>query len=158
MYVTDFDYELPEQLIAQYPTEQRDASRLMVVDPQRQTIVSDQFCHIEDHFQSGDVLVVNNTRVIPARLLGHKESGGKVEVFLVRKLDLPGECWLCLTKSSKNPRPGTKLLLAGDLNATVIVGGESGYRHIRFDYDGDFLALLDEVGKLPLPPYITRDP
>ncbi|MBW2186374.1 MAG: tRNA preQ1(34) S-adenosylmethionine ribosyltransferase-isomerase QueA [Deltaproteobacteria bacterium] len=158
MYVTDFDYELPEQLIAQYPTEQRDASRLMVVDPQRQTIVSDQFCHIEDHFQSGDVLVVNNTRVIPARLLGHKESGGKVEVFLVRKLDLPGECWLCLTKSSKNPRPGTKLFLAGDLNATVIVGGESGYRHIRFDYDGDFLALLDEVGKLPLPPYITRDP
>lgn len=158
MYITDFDYELPEQLIAQYPTEQRDASRLMVIDPQQQEIVSDHFCHIEDHFQSGDVLVVNNTRVIPARLLGHKESGGKVEVFLVRKLDLPGECWLCLTKSSKNPRPGTKLRLAGGLTATVIVGGESGYRHVRFDYDGDFIALLDEVGKLPLPPYITREP
>jgi len=158
MYVTDFDYELPEQLIAQYPTKQRDASRLMVVDPQQQTITADQFCHIEDHFQAGDVLVVNNTRVIPARLLGHKESGGKVEVFLVRKLDLSGECWLCLTKSSKSPRPGTKLMLAGCLNAEVLDGGEAGYRHIRFDYDGDFLALLDEVGKLPLPPYINRDP
>lgn len=158
MYVTDFDYELPDSLIAQYPTQQRDASRLMVLDSQQQSIFSDQFRHIDRYFLAGDVLVVNNTRVIPARLLGHKESGGKVEVFLVRKLELEDECWLCLTRSSKSPRPGTKLLLADELSATVLEGGEAGYRHIRFNYEGDFLALLDRIGKLPLPPYITREP
>ena len=158
MYVSDFNYELPDSLIAQYPTQQRDASRLMVLDPQQQSILSDQFCHIDRYFSAGDVLVVNNTRVIPARLLGHKESGGKIEVFLVRKLELDGECWLCLTKSSKSPRPGIKLLLADELVATVLEGGEAGYRHIRFDHEGDFLALLDKIGKLPLPPYITREP
>ncbi|MCD6527073.1 MAG: tRNA preQ1(34) S-adenosylmethionine ribosyltransferase-isomerase QueA [Desulfuromonas sp.] len=162
MYVTDFDYELPDELIAQYPAEQRDASRLMVLDRQQQKIQSDLFVHIDRYFKCGDVLVVNDTRVIPARLLGHKESGGKIEVFLVRKLDLEGECWLCLTRSSKSPKPGTRLLLADRLKATVLEGGEQGYRHIRFegcfDADGDFLALLDEIGKLPLPPYISREP
>ena len=158
MYVTDFQYELPQELIAQHPCEQRDGSRLMVLDCRAEQIVSDQFRQIDRYFQAGDVLVVNDTRVIPARLLGHKESGGKIEVFLVRKLLDAGECWLCLTRSSKTPRPGTRLLLADELTATVMDGGGDGYRHIRFDVEGDFLALLDTIGRLPLPPYIDREP
>nr|WP_320051028.1 tRNA preQ1(34) S-adenosylmethionine ribosyltransferase-isomerase QueA [uncultured Desulfuromonas sp.] len=158
MYVTDFHYDLPQELIAQHPCEQRDGSRLMVLDCRAEQIVSDQFRQIDRYFQAGDVLVVNDTRVIPARLLGHKESGGKVEVFLVRKLPEAGECWLCLTRSSKTPRPGTRLLLADALTATVMEGGGDGYRHIRFDVEGDFLALLDKIGRLPLPPYIDREP
>ncbi len=165
MYVNDFDYILPENLIAQYPAPQRDASRLMVLDPSAQTINSDQFTNIDSYFTAGDVLVVNDTRVIPARLLGHKESGGKIEVFLVRKLEQSGECWLCLTKASKSPKAGTKLLLHGGLQATVIAGGEAGYRHIRFDQfthgdwaGDDFLAVVEKVGKMPLPPYIDREP
>jgi len=156
MYVKDFDYELPESLIAQYPAAQRDASRLMVVDPQHNTIVAQQFKHIAEYFSAGDVLVVNNTRVIPARLLGHKESGGKIEVFLVRKLEAAGERWLCLTKASKGPRVGTKILLDEGLNATVVASTEGGYREVQFDYSGNFLALVDKIGKMPLPPYINR--
>jgi len=158
MYVSDFDYKLPDSLIAQYPAAQRDASRLMVVDPVQQVIHDDNFSHIDAYFNAGDVLVVNNTRVIPARLVGHKESGGKIEVFLVRKLEQEGECWLCLTKSSKNPRVGTNIILSSELSATVIPGGSSGYRHVCFTCDGDFLALVDKIGKMPLPPYINREP
>jgi len=158
MYVTDFNYDLPQKLIAQHPCEQRDGSRLMVLDCQAEKIVSDHFRQVDRYFQQGDVLVINDTRVIPARLLGHKESGGKVEVFLVRKLAEEGECWLCLTRASKGPRPGTRLLLAEQLTATVMEGGGDGYRHIRFDVEGDFLSLLDKIGRLPLPPYIDREP
>ncbi|WP_321531911.1 tRNA preQ1(34) S-adenosylmethionine ribosyltransferase-isomerase QueA [uncultured Desulfuromonas sp.] len=158
MYVTDFNYDLPQELIAQHPCEQRDGSRLMVLDCQAEKIVSDHFRQVDRYFQQGDVLVINDTRVIPARLLGHKESGGKVEVFLVRKLAEVGECWLCLTRASKGPRPGTRLLLAEQLTATVMEGGGDGYRHIRFDVEGDFLSLLDKIGRLPLPPYIDREP
>lgn len=158
LYVNQFDYNLPENLIAQYPAEQRDASRLMVVDPQQQIVVSDHFSDIGKYFNDGDVLVVNNTRVIPARLLGHKESGGKIEVFLVRKLEQPGQCWVCLTKASKGPRVGNRLVLADGLRATVVATEEGGYRHVSFEYSGDFLALLDKIGKMPLPPYISREP
>ena len=158
MYVTDFDYDLPEELIAQHPCAQRDGSRLMVLDCRTRQIESDQFKRVIDYFHKGDVLVINDTRVIPARLLGHKESGGKIEVFLVRKLPEAGECWLCLTRSSKSPRPGTRLVLADRLKATVVEGGGDGYRHVRFDVEGDFLSLLDEIGRLPLPPYIDREP
>jgi S-adenosylmethionine:tRNA ribosyltransferase-isomerase len=158
MYVTDFNYDLPEELIAQHPCAQRDGSRLMVLDCRTRQIESDQFKRIVDYFHKGDVLVINDTRVIPARLLGHKESGGKIEVFLVRKLPEAGECWLCLTRSSKSPRPGTRLVLADRLTATVVEGGGDGYRHVRFDVEGDFLSLLDEIGRLPLPPYIDREP
>jgi len=158
MYVNEFDYELPESLIAQYPAEKRDGSRLMVVDPQQHTVVAEQFRNIAEYFVAGDVLVVNNTRVIPARLLGHKDSGGKIEVFLVRKLDQDGECWLCLTKASKGPRIGTKILLDEGLTATVVASAAGGYREVKFDYAGDFLSLVDKIGKMPLPPYINRAP
>jgi len=158
MYVKEFDYELPESLIAQHPAGQRDASRLMVVNPQQRTTVAEQFKNIDHYFSRGDVLVVNNTRVIPARLLGHKQSGGKIEVFLVRKLERDGECWLCLTKASKGPRIGTKIVLDEGLTATVIASSDGGYREVEFDYSGDFLALIDNIGKMPLPPYINRAP
>lgn len=158
MYVNEFDYELPENLIAQYPAAQRDASRLMVVNPMQGTIIDEQFKNIAEYFSAGDVLVVNNTRVIPARLLGHKESGGKIEVFLVRKLEREGECWLCLTKSSKGPRVGTKISLETGLSATIVASADGGYREVKFDYSGDFLALIDRIGKMPLPPYINRAP
>lgn len=158
MYVNEFDYELPENLIAQYPASQRDASRLLVVDPQRRTLVAEQFMNIAEYFAAGDVLVVNNTRVIPARLLGHKDSGGKVEVFLVRKLDRAGECWLCLTKASKGPHVGAKILLDEGIIATVAAIDASGYREVEFTYEGNFLDLIDKIGKMPLPPYINRAP
>ncbi len=158
LLVSDFDYHLPEELIAQHPAVQRDASRLMVVDPARQDITSTTFSAISTYFASGDVLVINDTRVIPARLFGRKLSGGKVEVLLVRRLEGDEELWLCLTRSSKGLRVGTRLLLADTLAAEVVEVGSDGYRHIRFDCDGDFFTLLDEIGTLPLPPYITRAP
>ena len=159
MLVTDFDYDLPAELIAQYPAPRRDASRLMVVDPQQQQITSKYFNDLVDYLHDGDLLIVNDTRVIPARLLGKKESGGKIEVFLVRKLNEDRECWLCLTKSSKSPRCGTRLFFGDKLAATVVTVAEQGYRHIVFDCDNKpFLEIVDEIGKLPLPPYISREP
>ncbi|MBN2645293.1 MAG: tRNA preQ1(34) S-adenosylmethionine ribosyltransferase-isomerase QueA [Desulfuromonadaceae bacterium] len=159
MKLTDFDYTLPSELIAQYPTPQRDASRLLVVRRDTGSLQDEPFSQISHYFRAGDVLVVNDTRVIPARLLGRKQTGGQVEVFLVRRLaDQPGQCWLCLTRSSKAPRPGMRLELDQGLTATVVETGEQGYRTIRFDYDGDFLALLEQIGQVPLPPYIQRAP
>ena len=160
MQLSDFDYTLPPELIAQQPAAQRDGSRLMVLDRADKSIASDVFASISSYFVPGDVLVVNNTRVIPARLLGHKESGGRIEVFLVRRLEqYAGECWLCLTRSSRSPRVGTRLVLGGDLHAQVLEGGEDGYRHIRFEYSGpDFIRMLEHKGSIPLPPYIAREP
>ncbi len=160
MLLSDFNYALPAELIAQQPAVQREDSRLMVLKRDGEHIHNSLFRNIEDHFCSGDVLVINDTRVIPARLHGFKASGGKIEVFLVRRLqELSGQCWMCLTRSSKTLRPGTRLKLAQELDAEVLDGGEDGYRCIRFDYSGtDFLAWLEHNGSIPLPPYIEREP
>lgn len=160
MLLSDFDYTLPSDLIAQQPAEQREDSRLMVLERSSGQIVNTRFKEIEEYFDSGDVLVINDTRVIPARLHGTKESGGRIEVFLVRRLeDLPGECWVCLTRSSRAPRPGSRLNIAGDLHAEVLDECEDGYRNIRFEYSGsDFLHWLERKGSIPLPPYIERAP
>lgn len=157
MRLEDFDYQLPPEQIAQYPLPGRDDSRLMVLERGDGAVSTGIFPDLSRFFRAGDLLVVNDTRVIPARLLGAKESGGRIEVFLVRRLAETEEDWICLTKCSKPPRPGARLLLAGGIEGTVLPGGESPYRHIRFSCAGDFLSTLEQAGRIPLPPYIRRD-
>jgi len=157
MHLNDFDFDLPEELIAQQPLADRNRSRLLVLHRSTGAVEIGAFNDIIDYFQAGDVLVVNDTRVIPARLLGRKESGGKVEVLLVRRLAGEAEVWVCLTKASKGPRAGSRLLLGDTLAATVVEGGEEPYKHIRFECDGDFLQQIEQIGRMPLPPYIRRD-
>ncbi len=157
MHLSDFDFELPEELIAQEPLAERTGSRLMILNRETGSLTIGGFSGIVDYFKSGDVLVINDTRVIPARLLGYKESGGKVEVLLVRRLAGTKEVWVCLTKASKGPRVGTRLLLGGTLTGTVVDGGEEPYKHVQFVCEGDFLQQIEEIGRIPLPPYIRRD-
>ena len=157
MLLDDFDFTLPPELIAQQPCEARDGSRLMVVNRSQGLLSTGQFPEILCHLRCGDVLVVNDTRVIPARLLGKKTTGGRVEVFLSRRLAGEAEVWSCLTRSSKPMRTGAKLQLGHDLVGEVLDGGDGQHRLIRFDCSGDFLSLLDKVGHVPLPPYIRRE-
>ncbi len=157
MHLSDFDFDLPDELIAQEPLAERAGSRLMVLNRATGNPTIGGFSKIVDHFKSGDVLVINDTRVIPARLLGLKESGGKVEVLLVRRLAGNEEVWICLTKASKGPRVGTRLLLGDTLTGTVVEGGEDPYKHIQFACEGDFLQQIEQIGRMPLPPYIRRD-
>lgn len=156
MHLNDFDFDLPPEQIAQVPVPHRGSSRLMVLDRASSTASTGTFDGIIEYFRPGDVLVINDTRVIPARLLGTKDSGGKIEVFLVRRLFGEEEQWACLTKSSKPPKVGCRLLLGGEIVGTVLDGGEAPYRHIRFDAPENFLETIERVGHIPLPPYIRR--
>ena len=157
MHLTHFDFELPETLIAQHPPNSREDSRLMVLSRREKEIRAGMFPDILDYFAAGDLLVLNDTRVIPARLLGEKESGGRIEVFLVRRLASHEEDWACLTRCSKTPKAGARLLLGGEIEGTLLAGGEAPYRHIRFRCQGDFTQVLERVGRIPLPPYIRRE-
>ena len=160
MQLADYDFLLPDELIAQTPAAQRDASRLLCLERQPGTIESRQFTDIVDYFKSGDVLVLNDTKVIPARLLGQKQTGGKVEVLLVRQHHeaVAGiKEWLCLTKSSKPLRAGTVVNFAPDFSAEILEEMASPYRRVRFHCEGDFMQKIETVGHLPLPPYIKRD-
>ena len=157
MHLDDYDFDLPDAQIAQVPLAARENSRLMVVDRGRDRVGTGKFLSISDYFAEGDLLVVNNTQVIPARLLGAKDSGGRIEVFLVRRLTADEERWACLTRCSKSPSPGTRLFLGGGIEGVVVPGGEPPYRHIRFNCRGDFMSAVEEVGRIPLPPYIRRD-
>lgn len=158
MLLENFDFTLPEELIAQQPVATRDASRLMCLDRLSGVIQTQQFTDILSFFRAGDLLVVNDTRVIPARLLGRKSTGGKIEIFLVRRIeDAAAEEWLCLTKSSKAPRAGTLVSLATDFSAEILEEAESPYRRVRFSFSGDFMQQVEAVGHLPLPPYIKRE-
>ncbi len=161
MRLKDYDYALPEELIAQVPTARRDASRLMCLERASGRFESRLFIDILKYFRSGDVLVVNDTKVIPARLLGHKPTGGKVEIFLVRRhasvAEQDGETWLCLTKSSRALKAGAVVDIAPDFQAEVGDVAEEPYRLIRFRCRGDFMSRVEEVGHLPLPPYIKRE-
>lgn len=158
MQLCDFDFELPEELIAQEPIPQRDSSRLLCLDRCSGTIVSRQFVDIIEAFRPGDVLVVNNTRVIPARLFATKSTGGRVEVLLVRRCaqSCAFEEWICLTRSSKPLKVGTKLNFEAGVTAEVIALEEDALRRLRFDCAGDFLDTVEQIGHLPLPPYIKR--
>jgi len=156
MQASDFDFELPENLIAQHPAEPRDSSRLMVVDRRSDELSHRVFSDIIDYLDPGDVLVLNNTRVIPARLFGRREgTGGRVEVLLLVRQDI--DSWEVLVKPSKKARVGGKLVFGGGvLRAEVTGETEDGGRIIRFQYDGLFEQILDKLGSMPLPPYITE--
>ncbi|PNU20756.1 tRNA preQ1(34) S-adenosylmethionine ribosyltransferase-isomerase QueA [Geothermobacter hydrogeniphilus] len=157
MRLEDFDFQLPEEQIAQHPVAQRDGSRLLVLSRNATAIRHQQFPDIVDYFRPGDCLVLNDTRVIPARLQGNKQSGGRIEVFLVRQLSAEPPEWLCLTRCSRTPRPGVCLDLGEGLRAEILDGGEAPLQRLRFDCDGSFSDALQRLGKIPLPPYIRRE-
>ncbi len=154
MKVSDFYFDLPEELIAQYPLEKRDSSRLMVVDKKTGEIEHRRFHDILEYLKEGDTLVLNNTRVLPARLIGAKEeTGGKIEFLLLKRIE--GDKWECLAKPGRRAKVGTVFTFGeGKLKAIVREIGEEGNRIIEFMYDGIFEQVLDELGQMPLPPYI----
>jgi len=152
---TDFFYDLPEELIAQTPSEKRDASRLMVIDKNTGDIQHRHFYDLPEYLHPGDCLVLNDSRVLPARLFGARETGGAVEVVLLR--DRGEGVWECLTRPGKKTRTGTKLNFGEELSATVVDEVEGGNRLLKFDYDGIFLEVLERLGKMPLPPYIKAE-
>ena len=156
MRLEEFDYILPPDLIAQEPVAERSASRLMTLDRKSGEVGETVFSRIVELFRHDDLLVVNDTRVIPARLLGHKESGGRVEVFLVRRLNRPDESWECLLRASKAPQPGGRIHLPEGVTATVEGRcGDSSWT-VVFSPSDDFADWLERVGSMPLPPYIKR--
>ena len=153
MKLDEFDYVLPEQLIAQTPIEKRDESRLMVLDKSQKTIEHKQFKDILDFLEPGDCLVRNNTKVIPARLFGEKDTGANVEFVLLKQLD--GDVWESIVRPGNKLKPGAKVIFGdGLLEATILDVMEGGTRKVEFKYDGIFNEILDKIGLMPLPPYI----
>ena len=154
MNTADFDFHLPEELIAQTPLEKRDSSRLLIVDRKTGQFSDQHFDNIIDQLEPGDALVMNNTRVLPARLYGTKpETGGHVELLLLKNTQ--GDFWEVLAKPAKRLRVGTRVSFGdGRLTATVTEELEHGGRIVRFDYQGIFLEVLESLGEMPLPPYI----
>lgn len=156
METKDFDFYLPEELIAQTPLEDRDQSRLMVLDKKTGEIQHKHFYDIVDFLNPGDCLVLNNTRVLPARLIGEKEeTGGKIEFLLLKRMEL--DTWEALVKPGKKAKVGSRFTFGNGLLRTEVIGiGEEGSRIIRFEYEGVFEEILDRLGQMPLPPYITE--
>lgn len=156
MEKSDFFFDLPEELIAQTPLEQRDASRLLHLDKKTGEIEHRHFYELPQYLRKGDCLVLNNTRVLPARLLGCRQSGGGVELVLLR--DLGEGRWECLSRPGRKTKPGTLLQFGdGELTATVEAVAEGGNRIVQFHYTGIFLEVLERLGKMPLPPYIKEE-
>ncbi len=153
---SDFYFDLPEELIAQDPIEDRSSSRLLVLDKETGEIKHQVFKDVISYFQPGDCLVLNNTKVIPARLMGNKaDTGACVEVLLLKRRE--GDVWECLVKPGKKCKPGTRLTFGdGLLHAEVMETVEEGNRLIHFTYEGIFEEILDKLGEMPLPPYITH--
>ena len=153
MKVSDFNYELPEELIAQTPIEKRDESRLMVLDRQKQTIEHKKFKDIINYLEPGDVLVRNNTKVIPARLYGKKETGANVEFLLLNNIE--GDIWECIVRPGNKLHVGVKVIFGdGILKAEILETMPGGTRKVKFEYKGIFNEILDKIGLMPLPPYI----
>ena len=149
----DFWYDLPQELIAQTPLEKRDSSRLLVMNKETGELFHRHFYDIVEYLNPGDCLVMNDSRVLPARLLGHRPTGGAVELLLLR--DLGDKKWECLAKPGKKLRRGQEVIFGnGELTATVEEVQEDGNRIVRFHYEGIFLEILEHLGKMPLPPYI----
>lgn len=152
----DFWYNLPQELIAQTPLEKRDSSRLLVMNKETGELSHRHFYDIVEYLNPGDCLVMNDSRVLPARLLGHRPTGGAVELLLLR--DLGDKKWECLAKPGKKLRPGQEVIFGnGELTATVEEVQEDGNRIVRFHYEGIFLEILEHLGKMPLPPYIQAE-
>ncbi|MBO8128698.1 MAG: tRNA preQ1(34) S-adenosylmethionine ribosyltransferase-isomerase QueA [Peptococcaceae bacterium] len=155
MRLSDFDYELPDDLIAQEPLPYRDASRLMVIHRAQHHIEHKRFRDIVDYLDNGDLLVLNETKVLPVRLLGHKKgTGGRVEVLLLHPAG--DDCWECLVRPGRRLRPGAIVVFGPGLEGEVIDYTESGGRIVRFRYEGSFEELLARMGQVPLPPYIKK--
>src|SRR5690349_18453058 len=156
MKIADFDYELPAELIAQTPLEERDASRMLVLDRNEQTWVDAGFKELTRYLRPNDVVVVNNSRVIPARLIGHREeSGGQVEIFLVR--DIETRVWEALVRPGARLKKGARAVFGdGRLIAEMLDEPGAELRHVRFHCEGSFDDALTEIGSVPLPPYIKR--
>ena len=156
MKTSDFWYDLPEELIAQTPLEQRDTSRLLVLNKKTGEVKHQHFYDVIDYLQPGDCLVMNDSRVLPARLLGHRPTGGAVEVLLLR--DLGDKKWECLCKPGRKMQVGHEVIFGdGELSATVVEVQETGNRVVEFHYEGIFLEVLERLGKMPLPPYIKAE-
>jgi len=156
MRTKDFWYDLPEELIAQTPLEQRDTSRLLVMNRSTGEVKHQHFYDIIDYLNPGDCLVMNDSRVLPARLLGHRPTGGAVELLLLR--DLGDKKWECLAKPGRKLQAGQEVVFGnGELTATITDVQADGNRIVAFQYDGIFLEVLERLGKMPLPPYIKAE-
>ncbi len=157
MHINDFDYELPEELIAQKPADRRDASRLLVVHRNTGKTEHRHFYDILEYLKEGDCLVLNNSKVLPARLYGIKEgTGAKVEFLLIKRIE--GDCWETMVRPGKRLKPGDSVMFSEEplLKADIIDYGNDGTRIVEFSYDGIFMERLEEIGSMPLPPYIER--
>ena len=153
MNISDFDYFLPEKQIAQVPADPRDSSRMMVLSPKTQTIEHRHFYELDEYLTDGDVLIFNDTRVIPARLIGVRQpTGGKAEVFLLRQLER--DRWEVLVKPGKKMRVGSVIAFGHELSCEVLAHTDFGGRIVKFSYEGIFEEILDRLGTMPLPPYI----
>lgn len=149
-----FDYELPKGFIAQTPVEPRDHSRLLVYNRQTDSIQHRHFYNLPEYLRAGDVLVINETRVLPARLMGRRETGGIIELLLLNRREK--DIWETLARPGRRIRPGERLIFSEKLSADVLRILEDGGRLVRFNYEGIFEEILDELGQMPLPPYITE--
>lgn len=154
IFLSEFDYELPAELIAQVPAEKRDNSNLMVLNKINKTVKHKKFFNILDLLSEEDVLVMNNTRVIPARLLGKKTTGANIEVFLLRQES--GDVWSSLIKPAKRVKEGTEIIFSDELKAKVLSKNNEDKWQVELIYDGNFEEILNKVGNIPLPPYIER--
>ncbi|MDQ2938840.1 MAG: tRNA preQ1(34) S-adenosylmethionine ribosyltransferase-isomerase QueA [Acidobacteriota bacterium] len=156
MHLSDFDYELPEKLIAQHPLERRDASRMLVLNRADQSWKDSRFELLPKYVEAGDVIVINNTRVFPARLMAQREpSGGKVELLLIR--EVAPSTWEALVRPAHRLKRGGRLRFGNSMLRAEVVGCfEKGLRHLKFEGDGPLQHLLNELGQIPLPPYIKR--
>ena len=153
MKTSDFYYDLPEELIAQTPIEPRDHSRMLVFHKDTEEIEHKHFYDVLDYLREGDLLVINNTKVIPARLFAHREGHeGAVEVLLLKRHEL--DTWECITKPARKLKVGTRLVFNDELKGEVTAYADEGIRFIKFEYDGVFEDIIDRIGNMPLPPYI----
>ncbi|MEM5780665.1 MAG: tRNA preQ1(34) S-adenosylmethionine ribosyltransferase-isomerase QueA [Lawsonibacter sp.] len=156
MKTSDFDFDLPEELIAQTPLERRDASRLLTLDKKTGRTGHCHFYDLPGFLKPGDCLVLNDSRVLPARLIGHRPTGGVCEVLLL--VDKGDGLWECLVRPGRKLKPGAQVIFGeGQLTATIEAEVEDGKRLVRFHYQGIFLELLEQLGKMPLPPYIREE-
>lgn len=156
MKKSDFNFDLPEELIAQTPLEKRDNSRLLHLDKESGELEHGHFYDIKKYLKPGDCLVLNDSRVLPARLIGARPTGGSVELVLLR--DLGDGCWECLSRPGRKTKPGQEIVFGdGELTATVQSVVEGGNRIVKFNYNGVFLEVLERLGKMPLPPYIKEE-
>lgn len=154
MLLADFDYELPKELIAQHPPPQRGQSRLLVIPKAGGPLQHRMFTDLPEYLEPGDCLVLNDTKVIPARLIGQRVTGGRVELLLLRQIS--DREWEALAKPARRLRLHERLIFGEELIAEIVAVGSEGRRIVRLDYEGDFWAVLERVGQMPLPPYIRR--